>query len=128
MILSFATSPASIFPISSTDDAYAFDSNPSHIAPHDVNLTFPAVPQVAAAPTCLRYGATGISLTGAAIYHGASTGGSDAAALRTLLLRCERDAAFLNDLRAGCEAVRPLIAPAAERAAWAGLLAELGEV
>jgi putative glycosyltransferase (TIGR04348 family) len=50
----------------------------------------------------------------------------DCGALKTLLLRCERDAAFLGELRAAGDAVRPLIAPATERAAWAGLLTELG--
>ena len=50
----------------------------------------------------------------------------DAAALRELLLRCERDPAFLAELRTACDRVRPLIDPATERAAWAGLLAELG--
>jgi putative glycosyltransferase (TIGR04348 family) len=50
----------------------------------------------------------------------------DAAKLRELLLRCEWDAAFLAELRAGCERVRPLIDPSTERAGWAGLLTELG--
>jgi glycosyltransferase involved in cell wall biosynthesis len=50
----------------------------------------------------------------------------DAAALRELLLRCERDATFLGELRAACDRVRPLVEPAAERSAWLGLLTELG--
>lgn len=50
----------------------------------------------------------------------------DVAKLRELLLRCERDAAFLAELRTACDRVRPLIDPATERAAWAGLLTELG--
>jgi putative glycosyltransferase (TIGR04348 family) len=49
----------------------------------------------------------------------------DVPALRELLLRCERDPAFLNELRSACDRVRPLITPAAERAAWEKLLAEL---
>ncbi len=50
----------------------------------------------------------------------------DVAALRALLIRCEREPAFVSELRAGCDAVRPLVTPAAERASWADLLAELG--
>lgn len=50
----------------------------------------------------------------------------DVGALRELLLRCERDPAFLHELRMACGHVRPLVDPIAERAAWAGLLAELG--
>jgi putative glycosyltransferase (TIGR04348 family) len=50
----------------------------------------------------------------------------DAATLQELLLRCERDPPFLNELRSACDRVRPLIAPATERAAWVKLLAELG--
>lgn len=50
----------------------------------------------------------------------------DVAKLRALLLRCERDTTFLNALRTACDRVRPLIDPTTERAAWAGLLTELG--
>jgi putative glycosyltransferase (TIGR04348 family) len=50
----------------------------------------------------------------------------DCAALKVLLLGCERDAAFLSELRSACDAVRSLIDPVTERRAWAGLLAELG--
>jgi glycosyltransferase involved in cell wall biosynthesis len=50
----------------------------------------------------------------------------DVAKLRELLLRCERDSTFLNTLRSACDRVRPLIDPATERAAWVGLLADLG--
>jgi putative glycosyltransferase (TIGR04348 family) len=49
----------------------------------------------------------------------------DCGALKTLLLRCESDPAFLNELKQGCNAVRPLTDPETERQAWAMLLAEL---
>ncbi len=74
------STPAGIFPIDPQSIAYRYDRNPSHIEPHDVNLTFDALPQAAASPRCVTFGATGISLTGNAIYHGASTLGNDAAA------------------------------------------------
>ncbi len=50
----------------------------------------------------------------------------DCAALKTLLLRCEADAEFLTSLRAAGDAIRPLLAPAAERRAWQELLADVG--
>jgi len=50
----------------------------------------------------------------------------DTATLRELLLRCERDPAFLSELRLACDRVRPLIDPATERSAWETLLGELG--
>ncbi len=52
----------------------------------------------------------------------------DAPALAQLLTRAESEAGFLDSLRAGVEAVRPLYAPEQERAGWAALLAELGLV
>ena len=42
-----------------------------------------------------------------------------------LLSRCEQDAAFSAELRARCEALRPLVDPVAERESWGRLLAEL---
>jgi glycosyltransferase involved in cell wall biosynthesis len=50
----------------------------------------------------------------------------DTEALRSLLLRGERDAAFLRDLRARCRRLRALFAPTRERASWRRLLAEMG--
>jgi len=49
----------------------------------------------------------------------------DAAALAALLVRAEEDPAFLDALRAGVEAVRPLVEPRREREGWRALLAEL---
>ena len=49
----------------------------------------------------------------------------DARGLAALLARAEADGAFLADLAARCEALRPLVAPAREREAWRSLLAEL---
>lgn len=72
--------PTGIFPIDPRSLAYRYDRNLSHIEAHEVNLRLPADPQPLSAPRCVGYGATGISLTGNAIYHGASTLGNDAAA------------------------------------------------
>ena len=49
----------------------------------------------------------------------------DTDALAALLVRCERDAAFLRALAERCVALRPLVDPARERASWRALLAEL---
>ena len=49
----------------------------------------------------------------------------DERALAALLLRAERQPAFLADLRRRCLALRPLLSPARERAALRSLLAEL---
>jgi len=74
------STPTGVFPVDPASVAYRYDRNPSHIEPHDVNLTFPAIPVVAEQPNCVTYGATGISLAGNGIYHGASTLGNDASA------------------------------------------------
>ncbi|MBI4183648.1 MAG: TIGR04348 family glycosyltransferase [Proteobacteria bacterium] len=49
----------------------------------------------------------------------------DTAALRTLLLRAEREPAFLARLRRAAAARRPLFGPARERRAWRDLIARL---
>lgn len=49
----------------------------------------------------------------------------DAAALAALLLRAERDAAFLDELRARSRGLAPRFAPERERADWERLFAEL---
>lgn len=72
--------PTGTFPIQPGSAAYQYDGNPNIISEHEVNYTLPAVPEVAATPSCVPFGPSGISLSGSAIYHGASTLGNDAAA------------------------------------------------
>jgi hypothetical protein len=72
--------PTGIFPIQPGSVAYQYDGNPNIISQHTINYTLPEIPQVAATPSCVPFGPSGISLTGSAIYHGASTLGNDAAA------------------------------------------------
>jgi glycosyltransferase involved in cell wall biosynthesis len=45
--------------------------------------------------------------------------------LRALLLRAEREPGFVAELARRCRAIRPLLAPARERAAWWSLIREL---
>mgnify|MGYP000353794455 CR=1 FL=1 len=72
--------PTGIFPIDSESIPYQYDRNPNIITAHEVLYVFPAIPEVATSPSCVTYGPSGISLSGSAIYHGASTLGNDAAA------------------------------------------------
>ena len=72
--------PTGIFPIQPGSAAYQYDGNPNIISEHVVQYTLPAIPSVAAGPNCVFFGPAGISLSGSAIYHGASTLGNDAAA------------------------------------------------
>jgi hypothetical protein len=72
--------PTGIFPITPGSVAYQYDGNPNIITEHIVNYTLPALPEVAPEESCAGFGPSGISLTGSAIYHGASTLGNDAAA------------------------------------------------
>ncbi len=72
--------PTGIFPITPASPAYRYDGNPNIISPHEVKYVLPAIPEVASTPSCVFFGPAGISLSGSAIYHGASTLGNDAAA------------------------------------------------
>lgn len=72
--------PTGVFPIQSNTDAWIYDKNPNIISEQLVNYILPALPEVASQPSCVFFGPAGFSLTGAAIYHGASTLGTDAAA------------------------------------------------
>ena len=72
--------PTGVFPIDPNSIAYKYDRNKNEIKSRDILFVFPALPEVAASPSCVTYGAAGISLTGSVIYHGASTLGNDAAA------------------------------------------------
>jgi YHYH protein len=72
--------PTGIFPITKGSIPYNYDRNPNIISPQPLNVTYPVLPQEAASPTCVGFGPAGYSLTGSAIYHGASTLGNDAAA------------------------------------------------
>ena len=72
--------PTGTFPISKSSAAYRYDGNPNIIREHDILYVLPEIPEVASQPSCVTFGPSGISLSGSAIYHGASTLGNDAAA------------------------------------------------
>ena len=71
--------PTGVFPISSSDDAYAVDRNPNSIREQSVTLTLPATPAVAAQPSCVG-GEVGIMLSGVVIFNAFDAEGRDAGA------------------------------------------------
>ncbi len=68
------------FPISRTDDAYAYDRNPNSIVSQTVTATLPANPKVAATPSCLPMGPIGIAVDGVAIFNALDDANRDAVA------------------------------------------------
>ena len=72
------------FPIERDTLAWNYDKNPNHISSHVVDITFDAIPSENDEPSCVGFGANGISLAGSAIYQGSSTLGTDAAAWEIL--------------------------------------------
>lgn len=71
--------PTGVFPVSSSDDAYAVDRNPNSIREQSVTLTLPANPIVAAQPNCVG-GEVGIMLSGVVIFNAFDAEGRDAPA------------------------------------------------
>ena len=78
------STPVGVFPIDPKSVAYKYDRNPNAIEPKTLSFKFPALPQVAAAPSCLTFGHSGISLSGGYIYHASSTLANDASAYEIL--------------------------------------------
>jgi hypothetical protein len=78
------STPTGVFPVDPTSVAYRYDPNPSHIGERVVNMIVPAMPALTGIARCMPYGPAGISLTGNAIYHAASTLATDAPAYEML--------------------------------------------
>ncbi|WP_206057213.1 YHYH protein [Nitratireductor sp. XY-223] len=74
------THPTGVFPIRRSDPAYRYDRNNGRITEQDILLELPAVPAVAAAPSCVPMGMIGFSLTNAAQYNALDGRGDDAPA------------------------------------------------
>lgn len=68
-----------IFPIASTDDAFAYDRNPNSIRSVALNLALAARPSKGAG-RCLTGGPIAIAINGVAIYDALDAGGNDAVA------------------------------------------------
>ena len=72
--------PTGNFPISSGDDAFAYDRNPNSIKSQTISLSLPANPTMAAAAHCLPGGPIGVLLSGAYLFDALDAGGRDAVA------------------------------------------------
>lgn len=71
--------PTGIFPIASSDPAYAYDKNPNTIKSQSLTYSLSADPTYNATPNCMG-GESGIMLTGVALFNGFDAGGRDAGA------------------------------------------------
>jgi YHYH protein len=72
--------PTGKFPIDPNDDAYVYDRNPNSIAPATYQFNLPAIPQVAARPSCLPLGEIGVLANGGYFFNALDAGGKDAVA------------------------------------------------
>ncbi len=72
--------PTGQFPISASDDAYAFDRNPNSIAPATYHVTLPANPEVAESASCLPLGEIGVLVNGGYFFNALDARGEDAVA------------------------------------------------
>ncbi|MSO42430.1 MAG: YHYH protein [Solirubrobacterales bacterium] len=69
-----------VFPVSASDDAYAYDPNPNSISAYALTEKLSLKPKLAKHPTCLSGGTIGVIRTGAAFFDALDAGGDDAAA------------------------------------------------
>ena len=72
--------PTGTYPISRSDDAFRYDRNPNAIRAGNIVLSLPAMPSIAARPSCVPMGMIGFALSGAAIYNAVDERGRDAVA------------------------------------------------
>ncbi len=75
--------PVGNFPISPSDPAYQYDTNPNHIVPNALSITIPSSPTVASAPSCLPQGAIGVLTNGVLLFNALDAGSLDAVAHET---------------------------------------------
>ncbi|HVW23513.1 MAG TPA: YHYH protein [Candidatus Saccharimonadales bacterium] len=71
--------PTGIFPIASSDPAYAYDRNPNTIKGQAFTYSLNASPSYSSTPNCIG-GEVGIMLTGVALFSAFDAGGRDAGA------------------------------------------------
>jgi hypothetical protein len=76
--------PTGVFPIASSDPAYAYDRNPNRIAAQTIRWSLPASPTAAARPSCTPLGPIGVLSDGVLLYDALDAGGRDAAAHEVL--------------------------------------------
>lgn len=69
-----------VFPIRSTDPAYAYDHNPNSIKPQTISWSLPLNPAAAKQPKCLGLGPIGVLVDGVYLYDALDAEGRDAVA------------------------------------------------
>jgi YHYH protein len=72
-----------LFPIASSDPAYAYDRNPNRISPHATTISLPTNPAAASTPGCVPGGAIGILANGVYLFNALDAPGRDAVAHET---------------------------------------------
>ncbi|MGH7238997.1 MAG: YHYH protein, partial [Candidatus Saccharimonadales bacterium] len=75
--------PTGNFPISSSDPAYQYDTNPNHIAAQNLSYTIALNPVAAAAPSCTSLGPIGVFSDGVVLFNALDASGRDAGAHET---------------------------------------------
>jgi hypothetical protein len=73
-----------VFPISSSDPAYAYDHNPNSIEAQSIDWSLPENPVAAAAPSCTPGGAIGVLDDGVLLFNALDGEGRDAGAHEVL--------------------------------------------
>ncbi|MGH9057471.1 MAG: YHYH protein [Acidimicrobiales bacterium] len=68
------------FPISPSDPAYQYDTNPNQIAAQSLSWTVPASPTSAPAPSCTPLGPIGVFVNGVVMFNALDDAGRDAGA------------------------------------------------
>ena len=68
------------FPISPSDPAYQYDTNPNHVAAQDFSWTVPADPTAAPSPSCTGLGPIGVFVNGVVMFNALDDAGRDAGA------------------------------------------------
>lgn len=72
--------PTGKFPISPSDPAYQYDTNPNAVKEQSLSFSIPLYPVEASEPSCLGMGMIGFTVTGVALYNALDDAGRDAAA------------------------------------------------
>ena len=68
------------FPISPSDPAYQYDTNPNHVAAQSFSWTVPADPTSGASPSCTGLGPIGVFVNGVVMFNALDDAGRDAGA------------------------------------------------
>ena len=71
------------FPISPSDPAYRYDTNPNHVVAQTFDWKVPADPAKASSPGCLGLGPIGVSTDGVVFFDALDASGRDAGAHET---------------------------------------------